>query len=110
MARPTKELRIDRESKAWSLRCMGYTHARIATALGISPRAVGIILDRICKRELARLSHEIQRTAAFQARARQRAPEPVEPDMSGLAEKLAARARAYERRMVEPTERGKSDG
>jgi hypothetical protein len=65
-ARPSKELKLDRESKAWELRCAGLTHRRIAARLGVTRRAVGLILDRVEKRVLAELSTNVEQTKATQ--------------------------------------------
>lgn len=64
--RPNKELKLHRELEAWDLRCSGHTHARIALKLGLTRRAVGLILDRVERRELRRLAESVERQKVTQ--------------------------------------------
>lgn len=64
--RPNRETVLDRESTAWELRCKGYTHERIARRIGVTRRAVGLILDRVEKRELKRLAASVERQKVTQ--------------------------------------------
>ncbi len=64
--RPNRETVLDREATAWELRCKGLTHDRIARRLGVTRRAVGLILDRVEKRELKRLAASVERQKVTQ--------------------------------------------
>lgn len=125
-ARPTRQLLIERECRAWAARCAGQSMAAIAVELGVTARAVSYMLERIEARELARLglsveqvkarefdrlarvlelkTRELTRLTGELERLRGTVPDP--PAMSAeisaapgaRAEEMAARDRAYERR------------
>lgn len=64
--RPNKETQLAREVEAWDWRCKGLSHSRIAAKLGVTRRAIGIILDRVEARELERLAKSVERIKTVQ--------------------------------------------
>jgi hypothetical protein len=62
--RPNKALQLEREKTAWALRCKCKTTQSIANVLGITRQGVEAILDRVEKREAAKLSRSFHRVKA----------------------------------------------
>lgn len=55
----TEEAR-QHEVEAWALRCKGWTMARIATAIGVSPSGVCQMLQRASKRVVEKLDEKVE--------------------------------------------------
>lgn len=66
MARKSKEETRDQESRAWQLRCQGWTTYRIAAEIGITQSAVWKMLRRVEQRVLAGLKDSVVRMKATQ--------------------------------------------
>lgn len=64
--RPTREVTLEREAKAWAMRSRGRTQDHIATELGLAQGTVSRILGRVEARELKRLSANVERIKARQ--------------------------------------------
>jgi hypothetical protein len=58
--RQAKEITVERELRAWTLRQQGYTQTQIASIIGVDQGTVSRILDRIYARETAKLGDLVQ--------------------------------------------------
>lgn len=58
--RPAKEIQTEREFRAWELRQRGYTQAQIAGQLKVDQGTVSRMLERVNRRELKRLSKQVE--------------------------------------------------
>jgi hypothetical protein len=94
--RPTKAIQVAREVRAVELRAGGWLHEAIGAELGVSRRAVGLMLERVKARELG--------VSAGQLEAREMAR------LANVCEQIKARVRAYELRMNPPRREATPDG